>query len=289
MKKGDLDKIPKKGDGSLHFQDVVHDNLKLDDANLPLCQFERVGLKGAAIKRSKLTQCRFTDTYFRLAKFDDVDFTGTTFRNCNLDRATFRGCNFRYCQFENTLVNPGEIAANLPTEPNLRRDLARNLRQNFESLGDRRSADMFLTYEISAEEEELWARVRSRTEHYKNKYNGWDRFFAFCQYIGLKFSGVTWGYGYRIRRLFVSYLILVAALGLVVYLFKFQFVDTQHNLQSLAFWEAIYQSFAETLGSMTTPFVPESIGARTIQIVQRFTGTLFLALLAAAAYRRISR
>jgi hypothetical protein len=63
MKRGNLDDIPNNGAGSLLFRDAARDDVQLEDANLPLCQFERVGLKAATIKRSKLSQCLFVDVY----------------------------------------------------------------------------------------------------------------------------------------------------------------------------------------------------------------------------------
>jgi len=289
MKRGNFENIPRNGAGSLHFRDAVLDDLKLDGTNLPLCQFERVGLKAAVIRGSNLTQCLFVDVYLRLANFTEVDFTGTTFRNCNLERATFRRCNLRYCRFEHTAVDPHEIEENLPSEPNLRRDLARNLRKNFELQGDRKSADIFLTHEINAEEMELWARFVARTDYYRNKYNALERVAAVGKLAGLKISGLVWGYGYRIGRLVLSYIIITSVLALIGYFLRLQFADVELMSRGLSFWESMYQAFAETLGSMTTPFVPMSVGARVLQVTERFTGTVLLALLAAAAYRRIAR
>ncbi len=289
MKRGNFENVPKNGAGSLYFRDAVVDDLTLDGTNLPLCQFERMGLKAAKVKGGKLTQCLFVDVYLRLANFTEVDFTGTTFRNCNLDRATFRRCNLSYCRFEHTLVDPREIEACLPPQPNLRRDLARNLRKNFESLGDRKSADIFLTHEINAEENELWARFRGSTAYYRDKYGNIERASALGRFTGLKLSGLVWGYGYRICRLLVSYMIITIALSLAGYFLGLQFGDVEAATRGLSFWESVYQAFAETLGSMTTPFVPMSTGARALQVLERFTGTLLLALLAAAAYRRVAR
>lgn len=281
--------MPKNCDGGLLFRSEVKDGITLEKYNLSVCHFEHLGLKEAKFSNCKITQCLFSSVYLRLASFSDVDLTGTTFRNCNLDRATFQRCNFQYCRFENTTIDPDEIESCLPKEPNLRRDLARNLRKNFETLGDKAAADRFLNHEIKAEEDELWSRFRCKTSYYKARYTWGDRIVALGKWCGFKLSGIVWGHGYRIISLILSYVILTVLLAFVTFFCEAEFRHASGSIQILSLSEALYQSFAETLGSMTTPFIPESWFARCLQLQQRFVGTVMLALLVAAAYRRIAR
>lgn len=152
METANLENFPTSGDHLL-FGDAVKDDLHVMDTRIRMCHFRRIGAKKALFERSSLTQCLFEDTYFRNASFTDVRLTGSTFRNCNLEKAIFKGCDLRYCTFQTTRLDRDEIIGNLPVEPNLKRDLARNLRKNFEALGDKDSADIFLDIEIEAHEQ----------------------------------------------------------------------------------------------------------------------------------------
>jgi hypothetical protein len=70
--------------------------------------------------------------------------------------------------------------------------------------------------------------------------------------------------------------------------FRFSF-EGQTSIRTLDFWESIYYTFAGTLGIGIFSLSPVSTAAKVFQLCEAFLGTLFLALLAAAAYRRIAR
>jgi hypothetical protein len=289
MHTADLSNIPQKCDHLL-FSDAVQDNLHFTGSTLWACGFRRIGARNASFEQSSLTQCFFEDSYFRKASFRNVDLTGSTFRGCNLEKATFQGCNFRYCAFQMTRLDPNEIIGCLPVEPNLRRDLARNLRKNFEGLGDKVTADVFLNLEIEAYEQELLGAFRRKTEYYRSHYSNVDQAVAGLKYLASKLSGIVWGYGHRVSRLLVSYTILSTAFALITYFCRFPFsVDGQTSIRVLGFWESMYYTFAGTLCLSVASLTPVSAIAKALQLCETFLGTLFLALLAAAAYRKISR
>lgn len=289
METTDIDKLT-EGGTQLLFSDTVQDDLKVSGAVLRTCRFVRIGAKKAKFNSCSLTQCQFEDSYLRKADFTDVDLTGSTFRNCNLEKATFKGCILRYCTFQSTHLDRDEIIGCLPVEPNLRRDLARNLRRNFEELGDKVAADVFLNLEIDAHEQELLGGFRRKTDYYKTHYTGVDQAVAGLKLLGSKLSGITWGYGHRVRRLLISYLTLTLFLSIVTYFIGLEFTEgTTESARALGFWESVYCTFAGTLGLGTAPLIPSSAVAKALQVGEGFVGTLFLALLAAAAYRRISR
>lgn len=289
MKTSDLAAFPREGH-LLLFSDTIQDDLTVNDAKLTACFFTRIGAKNAQIKNCALTQCLFEDSYLRKARFVNVDFTGSTFRNCNLEKASFQGCKLQYCSFHSTRLNHEEIIACLPGEPNLRRDLARNLRRNFQVLGDKDAADKFLDLEIAAHEKELLCAFRRKTAYYKTHYSIIEQVMAGVSLLGSKLSGLVWGYGHRVRRLLGSYLCLTLLLGLITYLCRIEFGDESSvAVRSLGFWESIHYTFAATLALGAAPLNPVSVAAKILQLFEGFVGTLFLALLAAASYRRIAR
>ena len=152
----------------LLFSDEQQDNFEKSQSTIAVSSFIRLGMKQAVFKDCSFTQSNFEDSYFRKATFNNVRFTGSTFRFCNFDKASFQACDFRYSNFFHCKLPKDEIISCLPPEPNLCRDLARNLRANYEMIGDKKSADTFLDIEIQAYEDELRAIFLSKTEYYPN-------------------------------------------------------------------------------------------------------------------------
>lgn len=289
MEESCLEQFPASGK-RLVFADSVKDDLRIDGVKLQLCQFHQIGARNAKITNSSLTQCMFVDTYLRDASFSNVQLTGSTFRNCNLTRTRFQGCDLSYCVFQNTSFDKNEIAANLPCQPNLKRALARNLRKNCEDLGDKKSADFFMDIEIAAEEQEYCNRFFRRTAYYRDKYTSVDQVKAGAQFLKSRFSGLVWGYGHRIWRLIVSYALLILVFSFVTSYCRLLFiVDNMPSARAMSLWESFYYVLSDTLGFGAGPVIPATVSAQILHLSQSFLGTIFLAMLVAALYRKIAR
>lgn len=281
-----------RGDGShLSFSDQIKDDLQAERTFLQACHFRHLGLKKASIKDSDLTQCVFEDVYLRNAKFEHVKFIGSKFRNCNLEKASIKECHFNYCTFERTLLNSDAMIDNLPKEPNLKRDLARNLKKNFEGLGDKKTADVFLDIEIEAQEEDLAGAFWGHTDYYREHYPTFiKRFGAGLEFLLSKMAGIFLGYGHRIDKLIISFIILTCILGLITYQSSSLFiVDSQEPSRVLKFSESIYFAFTVMLGIRTSHFLPVSESAKLLLFILGLLRVLFLPLLAATFYRKIAR
>lgn len=284
-----ITKIPQKGD-LLLFSDQQQDRIKITGSTITASSFIRLGMKEAIFKDCSFTQSNFEDSYFRKAKFKNVRFTGSSFRFCNFDKASFQACDFRYCNFYYCKLPREEIITCLPPEPNLRRDLARNLRTNYEMLGDKESADRFLDIEIKADEEELKAIFFSKTDYYKEHYNFIDQIHYGLKFLGSKGSGMIWGYGRRIHHLLFSYFVITCICSLIIYFRKINFfVSSQSASRPLTFKESIYLGFSETVGASGLSVVPATFFGKFMLLLESFLGPLFLALLAVTLYRRIAR
>ncbi|WP_206360226.1 pentapeptide repeat-containing protein, partial [Pseudomonas viridiflava] len=92
----------------------------------------------------------FNRCYFRGVIFTSCDFTSSRFIDCNFKGAKFIHCKFNYATFRRTIVESGEIIANLPYEPNVRRDLLRNLRVDARELGSVEEESLYIQHEIEA-------------------------------------------------------------------------------------------------------------------------------------------
>ncbi len=274
----------------LLFSDQQQDNFEKSQSSIIASSFIRLGMKEAVIKDCSFTQSNFEDSYFRKAVFKNVRFTGSSFRFCNFDKASFQTCDFRYCNFYHCNLPSNEIIACLPPEPNLCRDLARNLRANFEMVGDKKSADTFLDIEIQAYEDELKAIFFSNTEYYKKHYNMLAQIQAGAKFLVSKLSGMVWGYGHRVGRLVLSCFLTTCFLSLTTYFGKINFfVSNNIAPRQLTFWESINMGFCETVNASSPSFSPSTLAGQLITLSESLLGTLFLALLAATLYRRIAR
>lgn len=247
-------------------------------------------MRAAVFKSCSLTQSNFEDSYFRKAEFVNVDFTGSTFKFCNFEKATFKSCSLRYCSFYHCKLPLNEIIACLPQEPNLRRDLARNLRSNCLSMGDKKSADIYLNIETKAAEELSKSIFLSKTRYFKDNYNLLDRIHEFLNYISSKISGLIWGYGYRFDRLIVSFVLIALCFSLLTYLSEINFIVGHEAVpRSLTVVESVLSGFGGTIRISSISFTPISVYGKLLLLSEGFLGTLFLALLAATLYRKIAR
>ena len=183
-----------------------------------------------------------------------------------------------------------EIKSCLPQEPNLRRDLARSLRSNFLAMGDKKSADIFLNIEIQANEELSKSILLSRTQYFKENYDLIDRIWEGLRYIASRLSGLIWGYGYRVDRLLMSFVFITIICSLATYFLGINFiVDPDTSPRSLSFGESILSAFSGTISVSVLSVIPTSLLGKLILLAESFFGTIFLALLAATFYRRITR
>ncbi|MCF8009513.1 MAG: pentapeptide repeat-containing protein [Halanaerobiales bacterium] len=274
----------------LLVSDQQQDKITISDVNISASSFLRLGMLKAVIENSHLTQSQFEDSYFRKAEFRNVQFTGSNFRFCNFDKASFQACDFKYCTFYQCKLPADEIIACMPVEPNLRRDLARNLRSNSEMIGDKKTADRFLDIEIQASEDLSKAIFLSSTKYYKDNYNFIDQVREGLKYLGSKVSGLIWGYGHRVGRLLISYITVTVLCSFLTYFGEIEFfVGNQKQPRPLLFWESIYMGFGETIGAINLSLTPVTIAGKLVLLSASFLGTLFLALLAATFYRRIAR
>ncbi|MBU1087153.1 MAG: pentapeptide repeat-containing protein [Candidatus Omnitrophica bacterium] len=286
---GNLEKIPSLGEYML-FSDQKAENITVCNSTIMMSRFVRLGLKNASFENCNFTQSLFVDTYFRKAKFKNVSFTGSQFKYCNFDKASFQCCDLRYCSFYYCKLPKDEIISCLPNEANLRKTISRNLRANFEMLGDRVTADVFLDIEIAADEEELKAILLYKTQYYKQNYNFGDRFNALLRLIVSKFSGFAWGYGHRLGLLVRAYLMTTIICSLLLYIGKLKFlISSENSVRNLGLVESVYLAFSKTVGTTIIAATPVTFSGKIIVLGASFIGAIFLALLAATLYRKIAR
>lgn len=158
----------------------------------------------------------FERAYFRSAKFRNCKFVGCRFYDCNLRGTSFSASDFRYAMFHRTLVDPKEMIAVLPQEPNLKRDVLQNLRANAAEIGDFASQRDFVLVEISAAIEHERRALKGTEDYYRAKYQGFlPKAGAALRFLGLIFSGLLWGHGEKPARLIGSAIVFIGILSFI--------------------------------------------------------------------------
>ena len=267
---------------------------QINEVDIELSTFKRVALKDGVIRNSRFTQSVFSDCYFRNTKFKTVDFTGSVFVNCNFKGAGFQSCNFRYCTFINSSVPVDEIKSCLPSEHNMRNDLCRNLKVNFQSIGDKKSSDLFLRLELSALRHEMACIFTEKSQYYKENFSTIDKVKNFASWLKLIASGFMYGHGIKVRWLFISYLTLSTLLALticckgILFLRVNTLTQTQ-ELMSLNLLHAWYAVFSESIKYSFVDVQPTDPCGVFIMCIARILGLLYLGLITATMYRKIAR
>lgn len=157
----------------------------------------------------------FDSSYLRNATFKNCRFDGARFVECNLRNASFYKCDFKYVLFRRTLVDPKELVAALPAEPNIRKDALQNLRANAVEVGDFASIGFLVLQEIEASKRHLLYAATAYDTYYREKYPRFlDRAKARAKRWALILEGLVWGHGERPARLFLSCSLLLFLIAL---------------------------------------------------------------------------
>lgn len=264
----------------------------LKEENFDNAYLESVGAKGKGVKveRCSFRSATFTSCYFKGVTFFNCNFTAAKFIDCNLKEAKFVGCIFNYATFHKTIVDSSEILANLPREPNVRRDLLRSLRVDARELGNSEDESFYIRKEILASEQFHMAAFLGKEEFYRKKYGRLERCGFFIQWLGSKISGLIWGNGERPIRVALFCLALVFAMSLFLLLYNGNSEELFTSVEAMpVVTNAIKLSVSEFLG---IPYKPEDyklivpFGMSVVAVSLRY---LIIGLLVSVFFRVFSR
>lgn len=246
--------------------------------------------KGAQVRSCTFRSTVFINCYFNGVTFTSCDFTSAKFVDCNLKDAKFIHCKFNYASFRRTVVDSAEVLANLPREPNVRRDLLRNLRVDARELGNVEDESLYIRKEIEASDLFYISAFKGREDWYRNKYGGIDRLLFLFSWIKSRVSGLIWGNGEKPVRvlyacLFTVFLITVA---LCAYGYELEMFN-----DDASFYANIHQSLKLSISEFLG--IPYSVGdfklkvPFLISVFAVFARYVFVGLLVSVMFRSFSR
>ncbi len=149
------------------------------DGNVSNRQFthsiwKNVGAKEITISGTSFRYATFENCYFHAVTFEDCDFTGARFIRCSFPRSKFD--QLRTCItpiFELTDIPLASMLNNVPSRPNVSRDLFRNLRANALQLGNTEDANCYIDQELRSNSEFLRRALFNMEEYYRQKFPFW--------------------------------------------------------------------------------------------------------------------
>ena len=273
-----------------HAQDCGFGSVRLDEQHIvhgefAHCTFANISFKKALIQDTKFLDCVFIGCYFRRAEVTSSRFIGCRFIDCNFNHIAIKGCDFKYSSFRRCQLPFSEIVHCMPSEPNLREELARNLYLASSELGLSGDARRYRMEEIGAREAHYRSAVVGRSHWYREHFDSIARVRVFFLLFVSLLNRWLWGYGERAWVL-IRNLAAVAfiAFPLTFYLMQDGLIKTPHG--RITPFDFVSFSLENVLPSgIQTGIEAISLGARIAAGVESVIGVVALALFASYVFR----
>ena len=270
--------------------DCVFGGAQLDEQEIKQGRFERctltnISFKKAVLRNTQFQHCVFVGCYFRRAELIDCGFVGCRFFDCNFNHIALKSCDFRYASFSGCQLPFDELQHCLPSEANLREDLARNLSLESSRLGLAAESRRYRIAEIRAREANLKAAVLGQSYWYRQHYDTVARASAFGGLTLSLLNRWLWGYGQRssvlLRNLAIAAFVVFPV---IFYLLRNGIQKTSRQPATVS--DLIYFSFQNILPlDLHSQVKALSIGAQIAASAEAAFGLVALALFASYIYR----
>ena len=181
---------------NVDFSGIQLNYSSFEGANLIEAEFERAELRETIFRNSKLNSANFTGAYLVGADFTRANLSNAVFTNANLLRAKLDLVDLTGTVFANTEITWESFGRIIRAEMDhnflVANEIYRNLRQNFEAIGDYDSAS--------------WSYYRERVcrykshgikyafENYGSRQKGGKNEISFLQPIFFWFRNKSWLY-----------------------------------------------------------------------------------------------
>ncbi len=257
----------------------------IDSANYQHCTFANLSFKEAKLKSGAFLDCVFIGCYFRRAEFTNCRFVGCRFFDCNFSHIALKSCDFRFSIFYGCQVPFSEFEYSLPTEPNLREELTRNLSVESSRLGLSREARRYRMAEIHAREQHLLAAISGSSQWYREHFDGLGRFKACVEWLLSLMNRWLWGYGERVVVL-VKNLFLLAFVVFPVLFYIFKDELSHSSGRSVSFLDSVHFSLENVMpAGIVSEIVAGGSMTRFLAGLESLFGVVAVALFAAYIFR----
>lgn len=177
---------------SRHIVNVLFRPDELKEKKIDGIKFENVSLSKTKISKCTFKNCSFEDCLFIGSLFDEVEFHKCTFKNCNFFKSKFSKIYGRPEQFKNSITD--EKYSNIAVH------LYQQLRENYHAESQR---------EFKNEAEYYFSKWKRKLAVVEAKRECIPKYKYIPTYIASLLYDLILGYGYRLRNLVISTIVLV--------------------------------------------------------------------------------
>ena len=260
------------------------DGAVIESANYRHCTFANLSFKEAKVKSGTFLDCVFIGCYFRRAELTDCRFVGCRFFDCNFSHIALKSCDFRFSIFHGCQIPFSEFEYSLPTEPNLREELTRNLSVESSRLGLSREARRYRMAEINAYEQHLLAAIWGSSRWYKEHFDVSGRITACFKWLLSLMNRWLWGYGERVVVLVRNLLLAFVVFAVLFYVFRDEL--SHPSGRPVSFLDSVYFSLDNVVPAGTvSEIVAGGSMTRILAGLESFFGVVAVALFAAYVFR----
>jgi uncharacterized protein YjbI with pentapeptide repeats len=220
--------------------------------------FKRVSAKAVRFFKVNFKYCVFDDCYFNGCVFDSCDFTGCRIVGTSFHGSKFEGCRFDYASFEKTIIDDHILDNCCPSYDNLKRQFARTLRMNYQSLGDSEAVNKAILVELDATGAHLFKTWHSNDFYYRAKYPGIRRAWSFLAWAKFRLLDFVWGNGENAVKLTRTTALLLVLLAIV------DTVAFRNPMLVGDYWKALLDSPQVFLGTTHSSFPGLAIAGITL-------------------------
>ncbi len=180
---------------SRHIVNVLYRPDELNNKRVENIKFENVSFSKTRIEKCTFKNCVFEDCLFIGSELNEVSFHDCEIKNCNFFKSKFRQIYGRPEQFKNAITNR--------KYSNIAVHLYQQLRENYHNESQR---------EYKNEAEYYFSKWKRRLSYVEAKRNNLRRYKYIPNYIASLIYDITLGYGYRLRNLVFSTVVIVCLL-----------------------------------------------------------------------------
>lgn len=178
---------------SKHIVNVLFRPDELKEKKIEGIKFENVSLSKTRIEKCTFKNCSFEDCLFIGSSFSEVEFHKCTFKNCNFFKSKFSKIYGRPEQFKDSVIDK--------KYSNIAVYLYQQLRENYHAEAQR---------EFKNEAEYYFSKWKRRLAVIEAKRDGLPKYAYIPPCFFSLMYDVILGYGYRLRNLVISTIIIVS-------------------------------------------------------------------------------
>ncbi|MXW09379.1 MAG: pentapeptide repeat-containing protein [Gammaproteobacteria bacterium] len=261
------------------------DDTRMSNGSFRHCTFINMSFKDATLNAFDFLNCIFINCYFRRTTLKNCTIVGCQFHDCDFPKLNLVACSFRYTRFRRCQIAFASIRTSLPEEPNLCRDICRNLALQSSKLGLRGDARRYRMEELASRERHLRNAVLGESQWYKSHYTGFAKFRAFFDLSVSLINKYLFGYGESLYVLVRNSLIAAFLIFPTIYYFSSIGFAHQGN-DALSYVDFILFSISTILPMADLSSIETTRWfTHTIAGLEAICGVVVLAFIAAYVFR----